>query len=162
MPGPVIKRAVAALALTAAGVAGISLHEGRVRTAYQDPIKVWTVCDGHTRTAKEYIGKQVSDATCDRLLLEDTTQAQADVKRLVKVDVTQEQYNELVDFTFNVGGTNLANSTLLHKINSGDCWGAGREFSRWNRAGGQVLPGLTKRRADNRRGWESGCLTSGT
>lgn len=162
MAGPVWKRAVAALSLTAAGVAGISLHEGRVRTAYQDPVKVWTVCDGHTRSAKEYVGVQVDDSTCDRLLREDVGGAEKDVKRLVKVPVTQEQYNELVDFVFNVGGGNFASSTLLRKINAGDCLGAGAEFPRWNRAGGKVLPGLTKRRADNRRGWESGCSTSGT
>jgi len=161
MSGPV-KRAAAALVLTAAGVAGISLHEGRVRTAYLDPVQVWTVCDGHTLTAKEYIGKKVDNATCDRLLEDDTGEAQDTVRALVKVPITQEQYNELVDFTFNVGRHNLASSTLLRKINAGDCWGAGAEFSKWNRAGGQVLPGLTRRRADNRRGWESGCSPLGT
>lgn len=155
-----LKQAVAALSLTVAGLTGIKLHEGRVNTAYQDAVGVWTVCDGHTSTAKQYIGKKVSDATCDRLLREDTAPAEAAVKRLVKVPVTQEQYNELVDFVFNVGSGNFASSTMLKKINANDCMGAGAEFSRWVYAKGVLLNGLVSRRADNRKGWESGCSTS--
>lgn len=159
--GPVGRKVAAGLlALSATGVAFISQNEGRVKHAYLDPIKVVTICDGHTKTAK--MGQVATDAICDDLLRQDTGEAQDAVKRLVKAPVTQAQYDALVDFTFNVGAGNLATSTLLRRIHAGDCMGAGSEFPRWNRASGQVLPGLTKRRAAERVMWESGCSPSGT
>lgn len=150
------KRALAAtLVLSVAGLAAISQHEGRVKTAYRDPVGIVTICDGHTKTAK--MGQVATDAICDELLRQDTAEAQASVKARVKVPVTQEQYDALVDFVFNKGDGNFGSSTLLRKINSGDCWGAGAEFPRWNQAKGQVLPGLVKRAAHQRKLWESGC-----
>lgn len=151
-----VKLIAAALTLSVAGLAGISLHEGRVLHAYKDPVGVVTICDGHTKTAK--MGQRVDHATCDRLLKEDTREAQQAVRDLVKVPLTQRQYDELVDFVFNVGVTNFRNSTLLKHINAGRCYAAGAEFPKWDKAKGRVLPGLTKRRLDNRRGWESGCV----
>lgn len=151
--------AAAALVVSAVGVTGIIKHEGMVRTAYVDPVGVVTVCAGHTRTAK--LGQRLSAEDCERLLREDLTHAERAIKRLVRVPVTQEQYDALVSWTFNFGEGNLAKSTLLRKINANDCWGAGAEFPKWNkgRVNGQlvVLPGLVKRRADERRAWESGC-----
>lgn len=148
-----------ALVVSAAGITGIIKHEGMVRTAYVDPVGVVTVCAGHTRTAK--LGQRLSDEQCRELLKQDVQHAEASVKRLVRVPVTQEQYDALVSFTFNMGEGALAKSTLLRHVNAGNCWAAGREFDRWiyGRVNGkaQVLPGLVKRRADERRAWESGC-----
>lgn len=147
-----------ALTLSAIGIGGIVAHEGTRRTVYLDPVGIPTVCVGHTETVtRADVGKQVSDELCRTLLLRDTATAQAAVKATVKVPITQEQYDALVSFTFNVGSGNLRSSTLLRKLNAGDCWGAGREFSRWTRAKGQVLPGLVKRRADERKLFETGC-----
>lgn len=147
--------AVAALSISAAGLAFISQNEGREREAYRDPVGVWTVCDGHTKTARP--GMVASDALCDKLLREDTAEAQAAVKRLVKVQVTQGQYDALVDFTFNKGAGNLASSTLLRKANAGDCWGAGAEFPKWVYAKGVRLRGLEVRAEKQRKMWEAGC-----
>jgi lysozyme len=151
--------AAAALTLSAAGVTGIVKHEGMVRTAYVDPVGVVTICAGHTRTAK--LGQRLSAEECERLLREDARLAENAIKRLVRVPVTQNQYDALVSWTFNFGEGKLATSTLLRKINANDCWGAGAEFPKWNkgRVKGQlvVLPGLVKRRADERAAWESGC-----
>ena len=47
--------------------------------------------------------------------------------------------------------------SLLRKVNSGDCWGAGKEFPRWVYAKGVQLPGLVTRRAYERKQWETGC-----
>lgn len=150
------KLAVAALSLSMAGVTAIATREGGfVRTGYRDPVGIPTVCAGHTKTA--IVGKTVPIATCERLLKEDTTEAQAAVKRLVKIKITQAQYDELTDFVFNVGTGNFASSTLLRKVNAGDCRGAGAEFPRWVYAKGQYLRGLENRRILNRKGWESGC-----
>lgn len=150
------KLAVAALSLSAAGLLATATREGGfINVGYRDPVGIPTVCAGHTRTA--VVGKRVSTSTCERLLKEDTTEAQAAVKRLVKVKVTQRQYDELVDFTFNVGGGAFAGSTLLKKINAEQCKAAGAEFMRWVYAKGVRLKGLVNRRAENRAGWESGC-----
>jgi lysozyme len=149
------KRAVAVLVVSAAGLFGTQTFEGRSLTAYHDTAGIVTICDGHTKTAR--MGQVATNALCDKLLLEDTADAQAAVRRLVKVPVTQSQYDALVDFTFNLGAGNLSRSTLLKKANAGNCWGAGSEFPKWRYAGGVELPGLLKRRNYERALWETGC-----
>jgi GH24 family phage-related lysozyme (muramidase) len=62
----------------------------------------------------------------------------------VKVPITDDQFGALVSFDFNTGS--LHKSTLLKKLNAGDYEGAANEFPKWNKAGGQVLRGLTRRR----------------
>jgi lysozyme len=147
----------AVLSLSAVGAAGIVAHEGMRRVAYVDPVGVVTVCAGHTKTAK--LGQVKTDEECAELLKQDAKHAEAAVRRLVKTPVTQRQFDALTSFVFNVGETNFAKSTMLKKINAFDCWGAGKEFPRWAYAGNKQLPGLVKRRADERREFESGCPT---
>lgn len=139
-----------------------SAREGRVLTAYLDPVKVWTICDGSTTGV--YKGQKATPAECDARLKKDMTVAVRDVQRLVKVPVTQDQFDALVDFAFNAGGPALAGSTLLKRINEGtsaSCWAAGKEFLKWDkgRVNGVLvpLPGLTKRRAEESALWNKGC-----
>lgn len=148
----------AALTTTAAGLALIAGHEGDVRTTYIDPVGIPTVCAGHTRTAVP--GQTKTRAECDALLKEDATYAGRAVARCTTVPVTQEQYDALVSFTFNVGGAAYCGSTLARKLNAGDCWGAGAQFDRWVYAGGRRLRGLATRRADERRRFETGCTAA--
>lgn len=61
--------------------------------------------------------------------------------------LTDEEESALVDLVFNIGNGNFLHSTLLKLLNSGDYAGAAEQFSRWDKAGGRVLAGLTKRRA---------------
>jgi len=68
------------------------------------------------------------------------------VNRLVIVDINQNQFDALVSFVYNLGSGNFEKSTLLKKVNQEDFIGASLEFEKWNRAGGKVLSGLTKRR----------------
>lgn len=154
-----IKQRIAAglLSLSALGALGIVSHEGMRRVAYVDPVGVVTVCAGHTATAK--LGQVKTEAECAELLKQDVKHAEAAVKRLVTVPITQPQFDSLVSFTFNVGETAFSKSTLLKKVNAFDCWGAGKEFDKWTYAGGKQLPGLVKRRADERKHWETGCAT---
>lgn len=153
---PAIKRLVAGLALSAAGLVGIVSHERMVPRTYLDPVGIPTVCAGHTATAK--MGEVKTLKQCEELLRSDVRVAEAAIKRLVAVPISQHQYDALVSFVFNVGSGNFAKSTLLKKINANDCWGAGAEFPRWDKAKGKVLRGLTIRRADERRHWETGCV----
>jgi lysozyme len=143
------------LSLSALGVAGMVAHEGMRRVAYVDPVGVVTVCAGHTGTAQ--LGQVKTPAECEALLKEDVKESEQAIRRLVRVPLTQDQFDALVSFTFNVGSGNLAKSTLLKKVNASDCWGAGAEFMRWVNGGGRELPGLVKRRANERQQWEKGC-----
>jgi lysozyme len=69
------------------------------------------------------------------------------VSKIVPSGLTQNQFNALVSFAFNLGVQALTNSTLLRlvKINPND-GNIAKEFLRWNKAGGKVVDGLTKRR----------------
>jgi GH24 family phage-related lysozyme (muramidase) len=146
------------MALSAAGATGIIMHEGEVQQVYLDPIGIPTVCVGHIKTVtKADLGKPYSHETCQYLLQQDTKDAQSSVGKCVTAPVTQEQYDSLVSFTFNVGGKALCTSTLVRKFNAGDCLGAAAEFSRWNKAGGKVLKGLTVRREYERASFTLGC-----
>jgi len=120
--------------------------EGRKLTAYHDSVGVWTIGDGHTGP-DVYRGLTINDQRADELLLQDTAEAAADVNHLVTYPhLTQDMFDALVDFTFNLGAGRLAASTLLKKLNAGDIEGAAAEFPKWVYAGGKVLAGLVKRR----------------
>lgn len=69
-----------------------------------------------------------------------------EVNKLIKVKVTQNQFDALVDFAYNLGIGNLGSSTLLKKVNASAFTEAADQFPRWNKAGGVILEGLTKRR----------------
>lgn len=69
---------------------------------------------------------------------------------MLKVGVTQCQFDALVSFCYNLGAKALSTSTLMRKLNAGDTFGAADEFLRWNKAGGKVLAGLTRRREAER------------
>ena len=69
-----------------------------------------------------------------------------DVSKLVKVTLTQNQFDALVSFAYNVGIGAFGDSTLLKLLNAGDINGASKQFERWNKAGGKIVDGLTNRR----------------
>lgn len=73
------------------------------------------------------------------------------VRKLLKVDISSNRFSALVSFAYNVGLGNLKSSTLLQLVNRGRFQLAAEEFLRWNKAKGKVLPGLTKRRQEERR-----------
>jgi len=155
---PLARRVAATLAISAAGLAAITHDEGKVSKVYLDPVGIPTVCVGHTSSVTSAdLGKPYSDAVCQSLLRQDTAVAQRAVGKLVQVPVTQDQFDALVSFTFNVGAGNLKSSTLLKKLNAGDCRGAASEFPKWNKAKGRVLPGLVTRRNRERLVFEAGC-----
>lgn len=135
--------------LSQAGFDLIREFEGYRDTAYQDSVGVWTIGYGHTEGVKR--GDKITQAQGVKYLEEDTQEAQGAVTRLVKVPLTQGQYDALVSFTFNLGTGNLGSSTLLRKLNAGDYEGAASEFPRWVNAGGKKLDGLVRRREAERQ-----------
>ena len=74
----------------------------------------------------------------------------SNINKVVKVPLSQNQFDALVSFAYNLGSVNFRNSTLLKKINLKDFDGASNEFPKWTRAGGKVLRGLATRRNKER------------
>jgi GH24 family phage-related lysozyme (muramidase) len=93
-------------------------------------------------------GYSIDKATAEKMLPDLIKNKYAStVKEKVKVPLNDQQYSALSSFAYNVGPTNFASSTLLKKLNAGDYQGAANEFKKWNKASGQTLEGLTRRRA---------------
>jgi lysozyme len=128
---------------------GCLKKEGDKYKAYTCPAGVLTIGHGHTN----HHGRQFNATTrwsreeCDRAFAEDMEGFERDVRRLVTVPLDSNRFDALVSFTYNVGAGNLAKSTLLKCVNRGDHKQAAAEFHKWNKAGGKVLAGLTRRRA---------------
>lgn len=134
--------------INTAGLELIKDFEGLRLNSYLDAVGVWTIGYGHTRTAGP--GQSVSFAGATALLREDVATFEKAVTQAVRVPITANQYAALVSFAYNVGSGALNSSTLLRRLNAGDVFGAANEFLRWNRAGGRVLAGLTRRREAER------------
>lgn len=135
------------------GIALIKEFEGCKLTAYQDSVGVWTIGYGWTQPVDGKpvrAGMTIKQETAERLLKTGLVSYESDVSRLVKVGLTQGQFDALVSFTYNLGARSLSTSTLLRKLNASDYAGAADEFLRWNKAGGKVLNGLTRRREAER------------
>ncbi|HDT2096167.1 TPA: lysozyme [Enterobacter roggenkampii] len=135
------------------GIALIKEFEGCKLTAYQDSVGVWTIGYGWTQPVDGKpirAGMTIKQETAERLLKTGLVSYESDVSRLVKVSLTQGQFDALVSFTYNLGARSLSTSTLLRKLNASDYAGAADEFLRWNKAGGKVLNGLTRRREAER------------
>jgi lysozyme len=118
--------------------------EGVRLKAYQDSGGVWTIGYGHTRGVQA--GDTCTQEQAEAWLEEDLMVAVEAVNRLVKVPLSQHQFDALVDFTFNAGQGSFASSTMLRLINSGELVAADAQFARWDMAGGAHVAGLAVRR----------------
>ena len=130
------------------GLALIRQFEGLRLLAYKCAAGVPSIGYGHTRTAK--MGQSITQEHAEELLREDVARFEAAVSRLVKVPLTQGQFDALVSFAFNLGAKALEKSTLLRLLNAGDYSGTAAQFDRWVYASGKKLSGLVKRRAAER------------
>lgn len=125
--------------------------------AYPDPGskngEPWTIGWGHTGPEVKP-GLEWTQQQADSVFVDDLRRFERDVLSLVKVSLTQGQFDALVSFAYNVGSDidadtipeGLGDSTLLRKLNNGDYDGAAREFRKWNKNDGKVMRGLTRRR----------------
>lgn len=135
------------------GIELIKKFEGCKLTAYRDSVGVWTIGFGHTKDVKA--GMVITAEQAEQFLKDDVVYFENGVNKLLKTlktAVTQNQFDALISFAFNLGLGNLRKSTLAKKLyvmqqNDRDSVQAvADEFPRWNKAGGQVLTGLTNRR----------------
>jgi len=136
-----------------AGLDLIKEFEGVRLRAYLDSVGVPTIGYGHTRGVK--MGDTCTPEQADEWLREDIADAEDCVNFEVSVPLTQHEFDALCSFVFNLGCGNFRKSTLLRKLLDGDHDGACLEFRRWDRAGGQVLEGLTRRRYAEARLFET-------
>tara|TARA_Y100001970_G_C14217721_1_gene850676 strand:+ start:702 stop:1163 length:462 start_codon:yes stop_codon:yes gene_type:complete len=126
------------------GLSLIKKFEGCELESYKCAAGVWTIGYGSTKGVEE--GMEISQERADMLLLEDVEVFEEAVSKLVEVPLEQNQFDALVSWTFNLGSTNLQNSTLLKVLNNEDYEGVPSQIKRWNKAGGEVLQGLVRRR----------------
>lgn len=130
----------------------IKRFEGCRLVAYPDPGTggdPWTIGWGSTGPGIKR-GVRWTQEQADAALLEHVEAVGRDVDACVRVPIASHQKAGLVSLAYNIGTGALRKSTLLRLLNEGDYKGAAGQFGRWNRAGGRVLPGLTKRRAAER------------
>ena len=130
------------------GIELIKSHEGLRLNAYKCPAGVWTIGYGHTSGVAP--GMKIIEANAENLLKEDLLRFEIAVNRLVEVPLNQHQFDALVSFCFNVGIGAFENSTLLILLNKGRYEEAAYQFPRWVHGGGQKLPGLIRRRKEER------------
>ncbi|MCP9267895.1 lysozyme [Xenorhabdus sp. XENO-1] len=134
------------------GINKIKSYEGLRLHAYPDPAtgaEPWTIGYGHTRGVKpEQI---ITEQQAETFLHEDLIPIYAEIQRIVKVPLTQGQFDALCSFIFNLGIGNFIYSTLLKKLNLADYQGAAKEFLKWDRADGRVLADLRVRRASEQK-----------
>lgn len=138
--------------LSANGKKLIQSYEGLRLTAYKavPTEKYFTIGYGHYGSdVKE--GQTITKTEANNLFKKDIERFEKGVNDLVKVKINQNQYDALVSFAYNCGLGNLKSSTLLKLVNEKQFKKAGLEFPRWNKSGGRVLKGLTKRRKEEQQ-----------
>jgi lysozyme len=141
------------------GLALIRSFEGKRLTGYIDAVGIPTIGWGHTemaggvisyangeKTAKVLVGQSISEAEAKRIHERDTMSFEAGVVRLLKRSPRQAEYDAMIALAFNIGVGAFGKSSVLRKFNASDANGAADAFLMWNKAGGKVLAGLTRRR----------------
>lgn len=130
----------------------IKFHEGFRSRAYLCPAGVPTIGWGSTKIFGRPVDMHltITMEQADAQLEKDVEKFSSQVLSVVKVPLTQNQFDALVSFTYNLGIGNLQKSTLLKKLNAGDYEGAANEFEKWVKSGGRTLNGLVTRRKQER------------
>ena len=141
--------------MTAEGLDLIKHYEGFSSAPYKCPAGYWTVAYGAiwgihgTRVDEDH--PDVSKEQGNQLLRRDVGRSEKAVLRLIKVPLSDGQFDSLCSFVFNLGSGALQSSTLRRRLNRGAYEEAANEFPRWVFAGGRKLKGLIRRRKDERR-----------
>ena len=130
--------------------------EGCKLRAYRCPANILTIGYGHTSAAGEPLVKEdmvITQDQAEQILKHDLVKYEKGVSDLVKVPLTQHQFDVLVDFAYNAGLGNLKTSTLLKRVNASDFDAVPTELMKWTKGGGKELPGLVRRRRAEAEWW---------
>ena len=149
MIGKTGRTAIVSLALSAAGLVGIVLHEGYTDTAVIPvPGDVPTVGFGTTEGVR--MGDKITPPKALERALQDVGKFEGALKQCVRVPLHQYEYDAYVSLAYNIGPAAFCSSTLVRKLNAGDYAGACAEISRWVYSGGRKVQGLVNRRERER------------
>lgn len=127
------------------GIEFLKSLEGLRLEPYQCTAGVWTIGYGHTWSVDEHTPK-ITPEQADEFLKDDLDFFEKNLTRLIRITITQSEFNALLSFAFNVGIERIRESTLLKKLNLGDIRGAAKELDKWVYAGGKISEGLKNRR----------------
>ena len=133
--------------LWAATLAGQPIPPSLLNSLKGDP---WTIGWGHTGPDVKY-GVRWTQDEADRDLYNTVLDVWGRVQSALTRTPTQDQLDAIISWAYNVGTAAAKTSTLIRKFNAGDNEGAANEFRRWNKAGGQILKGLSNRRASEEK-----------
>jgi len=139
--------------LSAAGLELVKRSEGFRDRVYLDVAGFPTIGYGHKLLHAESFPDGVDEFFASQILTEDLRRAEQAVARLVRVPLTQGQFDALVDFTFNLGAGRLSGSTLLIKLNGAQYEAAAEQLLRWDHAGTAENAGLKARREAEFKLW---------
>jgi GH24 family phage-related lysozyme (muramidase) len=134
--------------INANGLRILKSFEGLRLESYLDAVGIWTI--GYGTTENIGPGMRISQAQAESFLMRDVAKFEAAIASVVKVPLNTDQFSALVSFTYNVGATAFAESTLLQLLNKRDYLAAADQLLRWNKGGDLELPGLTRRRQAER------------
>ena len=126
------------------GISLIQKFEGCELEAYQCSAGVWTIGYGHTKGVVE--GMTITKEQAEQMLVDELHEYENYINEYVTVALSQNQFDALVSWVYNLGPANLKASTMLKVLNSGKYEDVPSQMKRWNKAGGKVLEGLIRRR----------------
>lgn len=132
----------------------IKEFEGFRAKAYKDAVGVWTIGYGSTAMAGVGIepkaGMEITEAQALAYLDAAVVKFEHNVTKVLKRPANENEYGAMVSLAYNIGPAGFAKSSVLRLFNAGDKEVAGEAFLLWNKAGGKVLAGLTRRRKAER------------
>lgn len=145
------------------GLALVRAFEGLRLVGYLDAVRIPTIGWGHTEmaggniyykdgtvTPRVIVGGRISEEEAKRLKAADMSLFARGVAKALTRPARQYQFDAMVSLAFNIGVVAFAKSSVCRKFNAGDMIGAANAFLLWNKAGGRVLKGLTRRREAER------------
>jgi lysozyme len=138
-----------------AGMELLKRSEGFRNCVYRDAAGFPTIGYGHRLHHPESFPNGITELQATNLLACDVRDAEQAVQRLVKVPLTQGQFDALVDFCFNLGAGRLASSSLLEDLNAGRYDDAAEQLLLWDHAGGKEIAALKTRREAEAALWRS-------
>jgi lysozyme len=135
-----------------AGIAIIKRYEGCSLSVYLDPINICTIGFGSTYglvgNRLDSSHRDITEDEAEYLLKRELRSTENAVARMVKTPLTANQFSAVCCLVYNVGSGRFSSSTMKMKLNRKDFQGAANEFWKWRRAGGRILRGLVRRRAE--------------
>ena len=130
--------------LSKTGIELLKHFEGCELKAYQDSVGVWTIGYGHTKGI--YEGLEITQSEAEKMLVDELPEYEGYITDKIVPRLQQHEFDALVCWVYNLGPTNLSSSTMLKKLNAGEFKEVPFQMKRWDKAGGQPLLGLTRRR----------------